>query len=147
MAVRAINIASTKDVELSQQLDPAAGTKDATKFIIGALDSYVMAELQDGLASFASGQNGEKDSATINFHEVALKGCRFGLRGWKNFLDENNNEVAFKTVKRAAHGREYDVVDPEVLRLVPIDAVTELYRQIRDFNTVSVVEAKNSEPA
>jgi hypothetical protein len=69
---------------------------------------------------------------------------RYGLRGWRNFPDQNGHDIPFKTVKHHTNGRTYQVVVDECLQRRGIQDIRELGQEIKRRSEVSRVEEKNS---
>lgn len=145
MPIRAINLTKTIDHVLS--FDDAAGTDDATVFQLGALDSRVMSVIKDKATALpvAAFSNPEGAMASLNMNQTNFEIVVFGLKGWKNFFDEDNKPVPYKTIHNSLGNRTYVTVDPELVALLPDDAIAELANQIMDFNSPSETERKNLE--
>lgn len=141
--IRGIKLDSTRNFVSS--LDPDKGTDKATVFEIGSLDSRIMGRITDKATTMSINPNrpDEEVDTTVNASEVAFETVQYGLRGWKNFVDEDGNEIPFKTVKRNHGGTSYRVVDEEVLKLLPRAIIGELANEIRKDNELSEAEAKN----
>jgi hypothetical protein len=122
-------------------------TAEATVFTLKQLDSRVVGQLRDSATSFVQADPTRIDSrpvTTINTHEANFKRVQFGCIGWRNMHDDAGNDIEFKTVKRSIGNSLYDVVDPDVLRLVPGEVIDELAIQIHQGQIVTKDEAKNS---
>lgn len=140
MAVKSLSLGSTRKYELKS--DPDKGTPDATRFIIGTLDSRVVGKIMDAATSFFVDQKQLDDEieTSVNNSEKNFQACMYGLKGWENFKDEKNNDIPFKTVKRRHGGASYDAVDPEILKTIPQAFINELANEILKDNVVGEVE-------
>lgn len=67
---------------------------------------------------------------------------RLGLKGWKNFQIEGK-EVEYRTIKENMYGKEREVLDNEVLAVIPADIISELGTEIIEKNQVSEEDQKN----
>lgn len=145
MSIRAINLTKTTDHVLS--FDDAAGTDDATTFTIGALDSRVFSVIKDKATALpvSAFSNPEGAMASLNMNQTNFEIVVFGLKGWKNFRDDQDKQIAYKTVHTQLGGRTYITIDPELVALLPEEAITELANKIMDFNVPSEEDRKNSE--
>lgn len=126
-------------------LDPAKGTDEATVFELGTLDSRIMGRITDKATTMSINPNRPDDEVdtTVNASEVAFETVQYGLRGWKNFVDDDGKEIPFKTTKRNHGGTSYRVVDEDVLKMLPRAVIVELAAEIRKDNELSEAEAKN----
>jgi hypothetical protein len=143
MPIIGISLDAERVVE--SQYDSAKGTPEATKFTIGSLDSRLNGRLKDMATSLTVDPTNPNDEITtnINANEVAFQTVCFGLRGWENFNDGNGKPIKFKTRKQTMGANSYTIADPDLVRLLPEDVVSELAEHIRKDNNVSEVEAKN----
>lgn len=145
MAIKAINL--SKVIEHVLSFDDEAGTDKATKFTIGALDARVFSVIKDKATSLpvSAFTNPEGAMASLNMNQTNFEVVVFGLRGWNNFLDDNGNQVQFRTVNTNLGGKLYLTADPDQVALLPDEAISELASKIMDFNAPTEEERKNSE--
>ena len=141
MPIFGLSLDTTRTYELS--FDPAKGTPEATQFTLGALDSRVMGRIRDNATSIMIDRDDESISTNVNAHEMRFQTCMFGLRGWKNFADANGNQIAFATSSVTVGSVPYTVVDPNVLKRLPEEALAELAEAIRDINVLTEAQAGN----
>lgn len=143
--IRATNLTKTQEHQLS--FDDAAGTEDALTFTIGALDARVMAVIKDKATELpvSAFSNPEGAMASLNMNQTNFTIVVFGLKGWKNFMDDEDKQIPFKTVHNVLGTKTYVTVDPELVALLPEDAISELANKIMDFNAPSETERKNLE--
>lgn len=141
MAIKAVNIQTI--IPFVSDDDPGKGTDQETAFQIGALDTYVMARLQDGLTEFTQESQNNEASAKVHLHAVAIQSAQFGIRGWKNFQDDKGNEIQFKTITKIVYGKKYEVVADELMMMIPIGVVMEIYRTLQTINQPTVLEMGN----
>lgn len=151
MAMHGLNL--TKTFEYVSNLDPAKGTptekSDATIWKLGTLDSRVMGYLRDMSTKFTVSQanmTGENNSVetSVSQSEQDFETVRFGLKGWTNFKDEDENDIKFETKTKmlAGSGKSYQAVTPELVSMIPGELITELATRIRSGQEVEVA-AKN----
>ena len=143
MAIMGLDLTATE--RFVSDKDPAKGTPDETILILGTLDANILGHIQDKLTQYEPTPDGESATAKVNVHEAAILAAQFALQGWENFKDTKANDIEFKTKKRYVGGKSYSIVDPDVIKIVPLDIIMEMYRQVRDGNTLKAEEAKNSE--
>lgn len=121
------------------------GSPNPTRFILGVLDACTLMELEDRATSFR--YDPEKESvvtADFKWNVYQLDVVRFGLKGWKNFLDKNGQERPFRTRKLNRGNRLYEVPTDETLSQIPIKVIRELADVILNWNQLEEAEAKNS---
>src|SRR4030042_1635278 len=117
--------------------------ENPTIWLIGPLDSITKAkiissfgkiEIKDGNPVYVQG---EMDLALNNFSIV-----KYGLKGFKNFK-LGDKEIEFKTEKIKVFGADIEAVTEDVLKIIPLFAITELANAIWGENQVSEELAKN----
>ena len=87
-----------------------------------------------------------KDSVAEAKFDVAgqeLEYVRFGLKGFKNFINLKGEEILFKTEKKKIGNTNYDVVSDETLKPIPRRVLKELAKIITKENIEQEEEAKN----
>lgn len=140
LAFKAINLTRTKEFEST--LDDARGTENATKFVLGALDTRLMTSLAD--KSFETITTADGDQvAKANQLTIAYNMVKFGLKGWTNYTDEDGNPVEFKQGTTNVGGKAYPCVQDDLLARLPLELVMELAAAIQDVNSVSEQDSKN----
>lgn len=159
MAIRAINTAATKDYvsELDTAIDDnGKPLPEATIWKLGAMDSYIQAHANSKATSYSvkegvdiTALKGKDDVASsmeysMDAHALFIETCRFCIRGWENFEGPDGTNIEFKTVKTNLRGRTYEVVDPDLLAMVPSDIIQELYVEIETMSNMSEEDSKNS---
>ncbi len=146
MAVVGLSIGGTREFVAASDKGP-----DKTIWVLGTLDAYTWAYLNDNLAEFEveiSEDETVVPKTRMKIHASAIEACRYGLRGWKNFKDEKGGEIPFETEKiQLTDGRVYQVVKSGVLGRIPIDVIMEISNKLREVNLVTEEEEKNSEGA
>lgn len=135
MALTGMSMAATR--RYVSERDPAKGTTDATNFILGTIDVFVMAALGDSMLAFD--ENGVR-SIRLNAQRIEL--VRFGLKGWEKFKDANGNDLAFKTTTRNVLGREYTVAHDDVIAQLDLALIAELANEISKDNNLLEATAK-----
>lgn len=132
-----IAVGQTKEYVIKSDIN------NPTIWIIGALDSMTKAkiissfgrvEIQDNKPVYVQG---EIDLSMNNFSIV-----KYGLKGFKNFVLAGV-PVEFKTVKEKVFNIEIDAVPDELLKIIPLYAITELANTIWGENIVNSELIKN----
>ena len=132
-----ISVGMTKEYSLKNDKD------NPTVWLIGPLDSFMKAriiksfgkiEVQDGKPVYVQGE--------IDFTENNFSIVRYGLKGFKNFKIDGK-EIEFKITKEKIFDRELDIVDDEILKMIPLFAINELASEIWGENQVSEELEKN----
>ena len=159
MPITCLNTQATK--EYVSHFDPLYRKDDApdpkaTVFSLRALDSYMEANIQSMSVSYKTTVPAGVDISTLTPDErnaltkrstdipgMCLEGVRLCLKGWKNFKDQAGNDIPFKTVQENIKGRVYDVIDPDLMKLIPQHIIQELYLQINMLSVFSGQEIKN----
>lgn len=142
MAVRAVTL--TKELKYVSEDDPAKGTADETTFILTPLASWQSAQVSDLLASFsADAASGGEASSNMKVHQAAILAVRFGLRGWHNLVDENNEQIEYKSNQQNVGGKTVIAVRPELLDRVPMGEIFGMYRLLMENGAPSEDATKN----
>lgn len=148
MAIKGISMDST--LEYVSDLDSAKGTDreldDGTRFILGTLTSRVQTGIRDKSTAFRQDQDGDEVGLTAEFrpNESTYLTVQFGLKGWKNFLEQDGeNEIPFKTIQRQFGGKTYTVVSPESMDRLGLELTRELAGEIDKLNQPTQEEAKD----
>ena len=95
-------------------------------FTLGVLDVFVMGMIYDKSSSLS---RGDDIGITTRFSQSNIEAVRYGLRGWRNFPDQNGHDIPFKTVKRHTNGRTYHVVVDECLERLGIQDIASSARR------------------
>jgi len=119
-----------------------AHSPDATVWQIGTLSSMLMKDLSDDLASV-----GEGGSLTLRNADNDVLAARLGLRGWSNFTDESGVALAFATEQVPFRGRRVEMLTEELTAMIPIPILREIGRKVKAANSLTAVQAKNSDSA
>lgn len=139
MAIKGISIFESE--EYISRTDTEKDKSKATIFILGSLDVSTKARLQDNMMAMES--DGINTNIKTNRNTVYLEAVRYGLKGWKNFIDEKGNEIKFDTVKRLVSGGEIDIPSDESLNRLPSNIIRELGEKILNVNSLSEFMEKN----
>lgn len=144
MTIKALNLGKTWDFQ--SKSDPDRGTPEATTFHLQSLDSRVMGKLRDNTTKFLVDPSNPDEVAetTVNAENLNFESVQFGCTGWDNFPHPTTGEmVEAKTVPRRLGGKSYQIIDPEVLCLVPLSVIGEMAEDIRKANELSEEDLKN----
>lgn len=144
MAIKAITLGAVWD--FYSRYDTAKKKEDKTKFILGSVDSRVLAILKDKATKITGdpdNANGEVGLA-YNTHDFNYNVVQFGLRGIENFPDEEGNMVAYKTEKRNIGGKSYDIASSELVSRIHGDILSEISAEILEKNILTQSEGKRS---
>lgn len=140
---------SRNDPNRSKDGSPLEG---ATIFTIGTLDGYEHAEVKDLQTEARLVQHrtetGELRSAVdtkMVIYKGALMACRYGLKGWINFMDDDGKPIPYTTSKVTVGNREVDVLSEDALAQIPPDLAMELMQEITSRNLPSKVDVGNSD--
>ena len=130
-----IAIGQTKEYVAEIEKD----SENPTIWIIGAIDSMEKSKLLVSGMDVTVDEEGntivkQKNTDVSNDFKVV----KYGLKGWKNF-----GNAEFKTVKETLFDREIDVVSDDLLKVIPLDIIHELSREIWGENQVSEKLEKN----
>lgn len=145
MPVKTLKIIGTFDYMCT--LDDAYGTPEASVFTLRMLDSRVAGQIKDASMSIAPADGNRVDprgTTIMNLAETAFKTCQFGIAGWRNVFDAEGNELKYETTKRVVGQTLYEVVDPTLLALLPLEVLDQIANAIRIGNVVTKEEVKNS---
>lgn len=93
----ALSLNEVREYQLKSDRLPSGETDpDGTVFLLGQLTPKDEANIMDKLTSIPVRRDGaEASDASINLGSQINEALRLGLRGWRNFLDENGNDVPF----------------------------------------------------
>jgi hypothetical protein len=139
LAFKALNLTRTKTYE--SNLDPEKGTENATKFVLGALDTRLMTALADKSFEVVNTADGDQVNKS-NQLTIAYNMVRFGLKGWTNYADEDGNPLEFKSGTANIGGKTYPCVQDDLLARLPLELVMELAGEVQSVNRVDEDEAK-----
>lgn len=134
--LKGMRLSETADF-ISQFDEAKTEEEGATVFVLGVLDSNVLAHIGDATTNVIN--------MKFEASRAAYMTVQFGLRGWRNFKDEDGGDIPFKTVKTTVGGREYQTVSPKTMDNLPPQIIGELANKIRETNTLTKDEVKNSD--
>ena len=144
MAIIGLSLDTTRDYV--SVLDSAKGTPEETVFVLGTLDSRIMAKIRDKTTTMGLDPNKPDEvTQTVNLREMDFDTVVYGQRNCRNFVDANGQKIEFRSTIRIHSGTNYEVADPLFVRRIPGAILAELARQIRGDNTLSTGEAGNSD--
>lgn len=143
MAIKAITLGETWDFYSS--FDTAKG--DArTKFVLGPVDSRVLAVLKDKATKITGDANNPEAEIGLayNTHEFNFQVAQFGLKGVDNLLDAKDEIINYETQRRNIGGKSYEIASQTLLERIPSDIVAEIAQDILDKNILNADEGKGS---
>lgn len=115
----------------------------ATKWIIGAFDSFTKAMIRasfisDNISMEIQGEKKivKKDPNVFSNADFIIVG--HGLKGFENF-----GNVKFETARMKLFDRELDICSMDILKQIPLEAIEELSNAIWNDNQVDEELAKN----
>ncbi len=110
-------------------------SEQPTKWVLGVLDSRLMAHIEDTVAKLEMGHKGS-DRAEPVFRTGTRRWLlvKFGLRGWVHFGDAQGQPIAESFETTPLFGKSYKTVSDRVLELIPTNVLTELAGQIGEQN-------------
>lgn len=121
MAIVGLNLAETWEFTLPEDKE------NPTVWILGMLDGLLMLDL----------------FYDVNQIVLTKNLVRYGLRGWRNLIDEKGKEIPYKTKKVFAFGEERVCVDDDVLKLIPSVKITKIGNEIGSHQRLTEDERKN----
>lgn len=142
MAIVALDNSTEKTYELSR--DPDKGTEAATRFLLGAVPSRVLANIRDKATHFVVDQKGEEVSTQVDQNKTNIEIVSVGLRGWENMKNSDGGDIAFSTKKRNIAGRSLEVADDSVIDALALDDINELANEIISMNALEPRQRKKS---
>jgi len=116
--------------------DRKSPVEKQTVFELKVLTSLELAKVEDGMSfSVTRNEQGEPSAGEVNVKggSKTLSILHAGLAGWRNFKDENGNEVEFK--KSEGYYKNLDYLKPGWRR--------ELANAITEGNRVTETDSKN----
>ena len=150
MAIKALTFGEQYDY--ISKLDPGIdedNDEKATVWKLGVIDALLLADIEDDAYEFALSDDGGDDDAPkstttklhINRRNVVL--VQHGLRGWSNFVDDEGNEVKYKTKSVTRNGRATDVLSDALISLIPPLVIKELAEELLNKNSMTALVVKN----
>lgn len=141
MAIKALNLASTVDYVVKSD----RSSERPTIFKLGTLDSRVVGLIKDmGVAFKTDTNNPDAQAETIlRNSKIQFLTVQFGLIGFENFLDSNDNVINHTTEKYTLGDKTYNILSEDILKTLPGDVLVELYQEITALNQPSEDELKN----
>ncbi len=107
------------------------GSEPKTVWKVGVLSAHAFAYV------------GSKISDPTKSLDGMIEIVRFGLLGFDNFKDKDDNDVKFTTQSKDIHSSSYRVVSDNIISLIPIDIIIELGGKILEITKLSEVIIKN----
>ncbi len=122
MGIKGISLSETKDI-----ISEYDKNEPKTIWKVGPLDSEIFDLLGE-------------DKNPLRLMSDAV---RFGLKGFENFKDSNDNVIKFDTVSYAVGPYNYKVVANNIMKIIPPQLKTELGREILKMSKLNEEEVKN----
>lgn len=142
MAIKALDLAEVIKYTLeSDTEDPK------TVWHLGVLDTRIRKQLEDISWEYEAKPGAPEDAtakAFFNIGKSELEFVAFGLKGFDNFLKPDGHAVYFKTEQRIVGGKVYHVLSEDILKIIPGDTIKVLADKIKEINSVTDTERKNS---
>lgn len=96
MAISGLSLSKTLDyrsqsnpVVVAAKGDPNADLSEATVFVLGAIDLFVVSAVFDRALEFRRDGGNDVEAAKVKMNEMAVETVRYGLKGWRNMLDSD----------------------------------------------------------
>jgi len=118
----------------------------ATVFLLRPLDVFLMGRIYDRAQTVGNREDGSV-SVETHINSTNIDAVRYGLAGWRHFLDEDGNEIEFDTKRVYTNGRKYQVASDECISRLGIQLISELAGEIKKISEVSKDEEKNYDAA
>jgi hypothetical protein len=122
--------------------DPA----NPTVWVIGTLDLRTRAFIQDEMTAFQVSETSQlKDKADVKLKlsQGRILTARFGIKGWRNLMDEFGQEIAYAADALNLDGKSYEAVSKVLIERFPFELVEQLAEAITNLNNVSERDRKN----
>ena len=136
--IQAFDVSETREYSLK-----ADTSEPKTVFILGWLDSALQAHLNDSTVGFRANGKGPNSQADVrvNTNMRLREIVKFGVKGWKHFLDKNGQEIQldFVSVPIARSGNRSGLSDRCLDLLKPY--IPELAKQIEAGSWLTTEEA------
>jgi hypothetical protein len=117
-----------------------------TSFTIGSITGRAMAWISDQTFKFVPDpDNPEAAGAEFRPNLTNLHTVMFGLRGWDNFLNAEGTPVQFISSRTRVGDKMVDCVSDTSLDRLPHEVIKWLAERIKEFNSLTPDEEKNSE--
>ena len=116
-----------------------------TIFILGVLDNFVRAKIEDMTTRYSIPQNNSTEGTAdiqINYNQRNLQLVRYGLKGWRNFKDAKGVDVIFETIASAEFGKSYNIISERTIKRLPRNLINELAVEILNDNQISIDDKK-----
>lgn len=141
---RTIDYVLIEDPAHPRHGDKAVGTP--TVFVLGTVSPRIQGIVADKATRFVADPKTVQEEMSMDFapNQANYDLVRYGLRGWKNFVDDQGLPIEYKTTKRNLGGVQLDAVVEDAMSAMKLEWITELADQLRRINEVSETEAKNS---
>lgn len=82
------------------------------------------------------------DKVKDDYFAAMLLIVRMGLKGWENF-EIDGKPAEFRTVHEKVYGIEADMVEKSLIDAIPLQALTEIAKEIQNQIVLSQKESKN----
>jgi len=127
--------AITPDQTFEYVCEADRNSEQPTTWVLGILDSRLMAHIEDAVAKLEMGKKGS-DQADPVFRTGTRRWLlvKFGLRGWVNFGGANGQPIAESFDTTPLFGKSYKTVNDRVLELIPTSVLTELAGELSEQN-------------
>jgi len=111
-------------------------SEQPTKWVLGVLDSRLMAHIEDTVTKLEMGGKKPSDMPDPVFRTGTRRWLlvKFGLRGWVHFSDAAGQPIAEAFDTTPLFGKSYKTVSDRVLELIPSSVLTELAGQLSEQN-------------
>lgn len=138
MAIISLDPDTVVEYSLSRDNGP-----EKTVFLLGVLDSFLMGQIGKEAHVDQLAGEGENPGTARAFAMLNLTAL-YGIRGWRNFLDQNGSEIPFETedVQIELLGKR-SVMKRDLLRRFKVPDITELASQIQRNSVLSETERGN----
>lgn len=126
-------------------LDQTAAVEDEIDSI--AADRAPKEGEATAVAEDAPEKNGKEERVAIRINDLLMNShlaCRFGIRGWSNWRDDDGNEIPFSTEPFRIGSRPCEVVPESLVERIPHDVRLEIGMEIARLSRVTKDQEKKS---
>ena len=141
MAKKCINLDATRKYICKEDKE------NSTEFIIGMLPARVRAKILDETITFESSSDNPNDNAKAIIHseDRRILGFKFGVKGWKNLLGPNDENMPYQSKSDFMGGLLVQAIPDDLINIIDPEVLSEVGEEVLKKNELTEKEAKNSD--